>query len=114
MNSENNQPLPKEKNPPYQEIQERLAAAIDAVIEQQLATQDPVETLLTLERLQEEGFSHAEARGLIAQVVSLEVAELVAGTGVLDLERYITSLSELPQPFADPKTGLSLDLDLEP
>lgn len=114
MSPEKNKPLPKEKNPTYQEIQERLAAAIDAVIEQQLATKDPVEALLTLERLQEEGFSYAEARGLIAQVVSLEVAELVAGTGVLDLERYINSLNDLPRPFAEPKAGLSLDLDLEP
>ena len=94
-----------EKKPEYQEIQERLAAAIKAVLDQQMATNDPPEVLETFERLQEEGFSSDEARGLIGHVVSLEVAELLAGTGVLNVDRYIESLGKLPEPFTTPKEG---------
>lgn len=95
--------LPQEKRPEYQEIQDRLTAAIDAVIEQQFAEKDPPETLATYERLQEEGFSAEEARGLVAQVVSLEVAEMFAGNGGIDVERFKDALEKLPKPFAEPK-----------
>ncbi|MDT8446904.1 MAG: hypothetical protein RRB13_08450 [bacterium] len=97
--------LPKEKTPELQQIQDRLADAIRAVINQQVAEKDPPETLLTLERLQEEGFSEDEAWGLVGQVVSLEVAEMFAGRGGIELERFKASLELLPKPFAEPKGG---------
>jgi len=94
---------PQEKAKQYEEIQERLADAIRAVLKQQLETKEPPEVLETLERLQEDGFSEPEAMGLLGHVVSREVAELMAGTGVLNLERYIDSLAQLPRPFTEPK-----------
>ncbi|OGG94914.1 MAG: hypothetical protein A2508_02470 [Candidatus Lambdaproteobacteria bacterium RIFOXYD12_FULL_49_8] len=92
------------ESPQYLEIQERLAAAIRAVIQTQIETKEPPETLLTLERLVEEGFKEKEALGLIGQAVSREVAELIAGNGELNLERYRVALEALPQPFAEPRT----------
>jgi len=103
MTEKNKTKGPQKKGDEYNEIQERLAAAIQAVLDQQLATQDPPEALETYERLQEEGFSEKEAMGLLGHVVSREVAELVSGTGVLNLARYIDSLSKLPLPFTEPK-----------
>ena len=91
------------ESPQYSEIQERLASAIRAVITQQIESGEPPETLTALERLQEEGFSEKEAMGLVGQAVSLEVAELMAGRGDFDMERYKGALEILPSPFAEPK-----------
>ena len=92
-----------EKNPKFQEVQDRLADAIKAVVSQQLATKDPPEVLETYERLQDEGFTADQALGLVGQVVSLEVAELIAGHGDINIERYTEALSLLPLPFTQPK-----------
>ena len=86
-----------------QAINERLQGAIRAVISQQIETGDPKECIETLERLQEEGFSEEEAYNIIGQLVSLEVAELFAGKGEINMERYIESLHKLPAPFVEPK-----------
>ena len=82
------------------EINHRLQAAIRAVIDQQLADNQPKETSECLERLQEEGFTLEQAYNLIGQLVSLEVGEYFAGTGEFNLERYIEGLGQLPEPFA--------------
>ncbi len=90
-------------------IDERLTSAIDAVIKQQIAERDPRETLETLERLQEEGFSEREAYTLIGHLVSLEVAEELRGGEGINLERYIAALERLPEPFAEAKDDVSED-----
>lgn len=82
------------------EINQRLQAAIRAVIDQQLAEGQPKETAETLERLLDEGFTLEQAYSLIGQLVSLEVGEYFAGTGEFNLERYILGLAELPAPFS--------------
>ena len=84
-------------------INQRLRNAIRAVINQQIEERDPPETLETFERLMEEGFSEEEALGLIGQLISLEVAEEIAGQAGLDLDRYIIALEKLPEPFTKPK-----------
>lgn len=87
------------------EINERLKAAFYAVIDQQIAEKDPVETEQTILRLQNEGFTKDQSYSLVAQVVSYEVAERFTGDGNIDMERYIKALQQLPSPFAKPKTS---------
>ncbi|MDX2469800.1 MAG: hypothetical protein QNL04_04370 [SAR324 cluster bacterium] len=84
-------------------LKTRLQTAITSVINQQMASDDPPEATVTFERLQEEGFSKDEAFGLMSQLVSMEAAELFAGTGNIDMARYIAALETLPAPFAKPK-----------
>ncbi len=86
------------------EINERLKTAINAVINQQIAEKNPPETLETLERLQDEGFSQEEAYLLIGHLVSMEVAEELAGEGGINMDRYVASLEKLPEPFSESKT----------
>jgi len=96
-----------------QEIKERLAYAIQAVINQQIAEKDPLETIETLERLMGEGFTEEEAYVLIGKAVGREVAELIAGGQTINMERYKAALEELPQPFAMPKIQKTELDDLE-
>ena len=84
----------------HQEINKRLQGAIDAVINQQIAENDPPETIETIERLQAEGFSEKEAYTLVGHLVSMEVAEELIGEGGLNVERYVAALEKLPEPFA--------------
>ena len=105
---------PKEVKPPVFSkdpkedayLKARLQSAITAVINQHMATDDPPEATVTFERLQEEGFTKDEAFGLISQLVSLEAAELFAGTGTIDMARYTAALEALPAPFAKPKKAV--------
>lgn len=86
-----------------QKVNERLQKAIRAVIDQQIAEADPAETVEAFERLQEEGFTSDETYSLIGQLISLEVAEEIAGKEGLNIVRYIAALDELPKPFAKPR-----------
>ncbi len=91
------------------EISQRLQNAIRAVIEQQIAENDPPETVETFERLLEEGFSRDETYALIGQLVSLEMAEEIAGKEGMNIERYAVALEALPEPFARPRKQNSND-----
>ena len=90
-------------------INERLGNAIRAVIDQQLEERDPPETLETFERLMEEGFSNEEAYGLIGQLISMEIAEEIAGESGFDFERYVEALENLPEPFTKPRKSYEDD-----
>lgn len=81
-------------------MNERIQNAIRAVINQQMAEKNPLETLETFERLQDEGFSKDEAYSLIGQIVSMEVAEEIRGDGTINIERFVVALDALPEPFA--------------
>jgi len=85
------------------EINERLTRAIHAVIDQQIAEKNPEETLITYERLLDDGFSHDETYSLIGQLVGMEMAEEIRGEGGLNIDRFIAALEVLPAPFAKPK-----------
>jgi len=84
-------------------INQRLQNAIRAVIDQQIEERDPPETLETFERLLEDGFNEDEAYGLIGQLISMEMAEEIAGEVGFDLDRYIAALESLPEPFTKPR-----------
>lgn len=84
-------------------INERLTKAIHAAIDQQIAEKNPPDTLITYERLLDEGFTHEEAYALIGQLVGMEIAEEIRGEEGLNIDRYVTALEELPAPFAKPR-----------
>ena len=90
-------------------ITERLGNAIRSVIDQQIEERDPPETLETFERLIEEGFVDEEAYGLIGQLISMEIAEEIAGEAGFDFERYIEALEKLPEPFTKPRKNYEDD-----
>ena len=73
----------------------RLQQAITEVINRQLATDDPPEMRLTLERLMAEGRSENEARTLIGHVVVEEVLRVVAAGQPFDDARYRERLKAL-------------------
>ncbi len=62
----------------------RLQQAINAVIEQQLAANDPPEMRLTLARLIAQGLTDQEARILIGHVVVEEVLQVLAAGQAFD------------------------------
>lgn len=85
------------------EITLRLTKVLDAVIDQQIAENEPPETLLTYERLLEEGFDKKEAYQLIGKIVGCETSEMIVNGQAFNMERYIAALEELPSPFAESK-----------
>lgn len=74
----------------------RLHQAINAVIEQQLAANDPPEMRLTLDRLIASGLPEQEARTLIGHVVVEEVLQVLAAGEPFDPARYTGRLLALP------------------
>lgn len=84
-------------------INGRIKNAIEAVINQQISEGNPPETIETIERLQSEGFSKDEAYTLVGHIVSMEVAEELAGKGGINIERFKAALEELPEPFCKPR-----------
>lgn len=88
------------KNTKQQEFNQRLQNAIEAVINQQIAENDPPQTIETIERLQTEGFARKEAFTLVGHLISMEVAEELIGESGLNMDRYIAALEKLPAPFA--------------
>ena len=90
-------------------ITERLRSAIRAVIDQQIEERDPPETLETFERLIEDGFNEDESFGLIGQLISMEIAEEIAGEAGFNMERYLEALEKLPEPFTKPRKNYEDD-----
>ncbi|MBC8077739.1 MAG: hypothetical protein H7Y32_16805 [Chloroflexales bacterium] len=85
-----NAPLPPVANP-------ELRAAILAVVDTQLRTSDPPETMQTLERLSAMGYSPEGARQLIAQAVVSEIFNVMAQGKPYDAARYLAALARLPE-----------------
>ncbi|MCP4298420.1 MAG: hypothetical protein GY786_22775 [Proteobacteria bacterium] len=87
-----------------EEINERLSRAIHAVIDQQIAENEPPETNQTLERLLEDGFTRSEAYILIGKAIGREVAEVIINGQNLNMPRFLDALEQLPAPFAKSKS----------
>ena len=83
--------MPKKPNP------EVVSAAMYEVVDNQLRDGEPPETKQTLERLLAEGHSRAEARRLIAAVVSSEIFEVLKHKRPYDQARYVAALARLPK-----------------
>lgn len=76
---------------------EELRLAFLEVVENQVSSNDPPETRLTLKRLHAAGYSDDEARNLIACVIAAEVHGIQAGKRVFDEVEYVRALQALPK-----------------
>ena len=84
------------------ESNEILRGQIFEIIENQIKSNDPIETEVTLKRLINEGFNDFEARQLIGQCLSIEIFKAMKDTESYNESRYIQNMSNLPQePFEE-------------
>jgi hypothetical protein len=74
----------------------RLRAAILSVVDNQLRKKDPPETRETLDRLISEGFSKADAKVLLGQVVAVELYCISKQKKPFNGERFVRNLQNLP------------------
>ena len=79
-----------EKNP-------HLKAAILEVVDNQIKNNDPPETVQTLQRLRNEGYSEKEAKELIGVVVSAEIFDVLKNKEEFNRERFVKALNNLPK-----------------
>lgn len=79
------------------ERKQRVQEAIIKVVDNQIDANDPAETKQTLVRLISEGFSMAEAKDLIGNVVVAEVFGVMTAGKPFDNNRYVTALNKLPE-----------------
>ena len=66
------------------------------VVENQLRGNDPPQTQQTFKRLLEAGHSEAEAKRLIACVVSAEIFDVLKKNEPFNLDRFVRGLNYLP------------------
>lgn len=76
---------------------EGAKAAILEVVENQLAANDPPETRETYERLLAEGFSDADARLLIGNLVSRQIYRVLKNRALFNLKEFVADLERLPE-----------------
>jgi hypothetical protein len=76
---------------------QRLTAAIIAVVDNQIEANDPPETNQTLTRLLALGYSIKAAKELIGNVVVAEVFEVLNEGKAYDHNRYVDALHKLPE-----------------
>lgn len=67
------------------------------VVENQLRDNEPPETLLTLKRLMEQGYTRQEARDLIAAAVAAEVFQVMKNNEAFNRARFVANLDRLPE-----------------
>ena len=73
-----------------------LNAAIMKVVDNQLRSNDPLQTGQTLKRLMAAGHSEQEAKRLIACVVSAEIFDVLKQQQPFALDRFVKGLNNLP------------------
>ena len=83
------------------EVNENLRNAILEVIDNQINSNDPVETALTLKRLVNEGHSEFEAKQLIGQALAIELFDVMKRKVPFNEARYIKNLRNLPKEPVD-------------
>jgi hypothetical protein len=74
-----------------------LRAQMFSIVDNQMESNDPPETKLTLDRLKKEGCSEEEARQFIAQCVAYEMFGVLKNQEEFNEERYIRNLKNLPE-----------------
>jgi formate dehydrogenase maturation protein FdhE len=79
-----------------EEYNPRLRVAILSVVDNQLRKKDPPETRETLDRLMNEGFSKADAKVLLGQVVAVELYCISKEKKPFNRERFVRNLQNLP------------------
>ena len=78
-------------------VNERLREIVLEVIENQINANDPPETLLTLERLVDDGYTDFQAKQFIGQAVVIEVIDALKNKKPYNEERYVKNLRNLPK-----------------
>jgi hypothetical protein len=78
------------------ESPEILRATFLEVVDNQIREGTPAAARQTYQRLQREGHSSAEAKGLIAKVVAAETFEMVKHKQTFDEQRFVERLHQLP------------------
>jgi hypothetical protein len=78
-------------------VNERLRKTIFEVIGNQINANDPPETLLTLERLVDDGYTDFQAKQFIGQAVVIEVIDALKNKKPYNEERYVKNLRNLPK-----------------
>ena len=78
-----------------------LKLAVMEVVENQLETNEPPETRLTLKRLTEQDISEEDAKLLIAQAVTVEIYNILKNKEEFNRERFVKNLKHLPKEPCD-------------
>ncbi len=78
-------------------VSEHIRDAILQVIDNQIRSNNPPETALTLERLLNEGHSDFQAKQLIGQALVVEVIDAFKNKKPYNEKRYIENLRNLPK-----------------
>ncbi len=73
-----------------------LTTALLDVVETQIRDNTPPEARRTFERLVAAGYTPADARRLIGNVVAQEIFQVIQNGAAYDEQRYITALEGLP------------------
>jgi hypothetical protein len=80
----------------------RFGTAMLEAVDNQVRDGDPPETAQTLDRLVAAGYSRAEARRLVAVVLTAEFWRVMTYREPFDLARYVAALHRLPDVQDDP------------
>lgn len=67
------------------------------VVDNQIAGNDPPETLEAMNRLTSEGISKQDAKNYIAQAVCVEVWDILKNQKEFNRDRYVRNLKNLPE-----------------
>ncbi len=78
-------------------INEVLRSQISNIIENQLTSNEPVETKKTYNRLLSLGHSNFEAKQLIGQCIIFELFDVIKHQKTFNESRYIQNLQQLPK-----------------
>ncbi len=84
----------------FESPEEAMNALIEngvAIVEEQLRTNEPEETVLTFQRLKKLGLAEEVIKEMIAAVLLRQLFEMIATDSEFDLERYCEELDELPE-----------------
>ena len=82
------------------EINEKLRSEILKIVENQLTSDNPVETKKTYTRLLNLGYVDFEAKQLIGQCLIVEIFDVLKHQKTFNESRYIKNLKQLPkEPF---------------
>jgi hypothetical protein len=76
---------------------EILKSSILQVVDNQINSNNPPETKVTYDRLIKLGHSSEDAKRLIGIVVSAEIFDVMKNQEMFNKERFVKSLSKLPE-----------------
>lgn len=66
------------------------------VVKTQIKTNDPPETNQTIDRLKQDGISEDDAKGMVAQCVTVELFDVLKNKKPFNYERFVRNLNNLP------------------